>query len=173
MEIETSRHFLLRWRERVGDYRDSVRRKIYESIDCGNVRKHPQDDRGVVIGLKYKKKPVYVVAVPNRDRLHLKTVLQSNQIKLLGWNHMGMRIPNRLKQHICQSCGQHCIPMTVGDKWYNEEKGVHESLIVCPSCFDRFGEWAMKRASQNLDTYYREVVGWDSSGTTKKAATSN
>lgn len=170
MEVIVTKHFLLRWKERVGDYRPSVRRRIFESIDYGNVRKHPEDDRGIIIGLRHKKKPIYIVAVPDNEKLCLITVLQSNQVQTLGWEPMKMRIPDRLKQHICGSCGDYCIPMTGGDKWYNSDTGVYESVVVCPNCFKRFGEWAKKMASKNLDTYYREVVGWGSSGTTKGSA---
>ena len=83
---------------------------------------------------------------------------------------MKLRIPEEFKRHTCMCCGEPCVPMTVGDNWYNPKKGVRETVIVCQDCSKQFGKKALQRAAANADGYFEEVNKWSTSSTTTRSA---
>lgn len=170
MFVVETKHFLERWECRVGEsYSTNVRDIIKQSIDMGNTRVHWREDRGILVGIMYGGKRLYIVGLPTAKSFLLKTVVTIDMILQMGWKPMKLRIPNGFKRHMCMSCGKKCVPMTVGDNWYNPKKGVRENVVVCQECAKAFGQQALMRASANTDQYLEEVR-WSSLSTTAESA---
>lgn len=177
MKIGSSLHFRMRWRQRVGPYSPRVIKYVCMAITNGNVRKHWNDEQGVLVGLMYQGRKLCVIGAPSgeygEEEFLLQTVLSVEEASQCGWREMNMRIPRELKRGICQVCGDRCIPMTTGDNWYNKRKEAYESVVVCPECDQRLKKEAYRRAALNSDHYHLLVEAkWNSSDTTQSGAPS-
>lgn len=87
MSIIETNHFLDRWEERVGRYRPRVHKLIQRSIRRGENRiLGGRLDRGMLIPLVWKGRPLCVVGVPEDGEFILRSVLTEDQADRIGWN---------------------------------------------------------------------------------------